>query len=398
MILAGDFNLHVNDENDTDASIFIDTIEAMGLEQHVIYPSHKSGNTLDLVFTEIITQIQINYLSCGSFLSDHCMVDFINTIPRDETKTKTITYRKLKDINPEDMMKDINAMQNMTQDEDLTDIINSLESVLKDALDKHASAITETLTTWKINPWFTVKVRSQKRLLRKTERTYCRYKTNTSWQNFRIQKQIYRDMLKKAKTDAVSNKVTECGNDTKKLYKIVNNILGTNKEKPLPPSDDKDKLADDFANYFTGKIQKIRDQLDQYDKYKPWHKEIPTLSQSEPMTTEEVARMISSMAIKLCKLDAIPTSVLKQITPSILQIITKIINISLTQSILVEEWKTAIVHPLLRKLGSEITPSNYRPVSNLSFLSKLLEKCAIQQFTNHCNTTKLLPDYQSAYR
>ena len=63
------------------------------------------------------------------------------------------------------------------------------------------------------------------------EQTCHRYKTNTSWQNFSIQKQIYRDMLKKAKTDAVSNKVMKCGNDTKKLYKIVNNILGTNIEK-----------------------------------------------------------------------------------------------------------------------------------------------------------------------
>ena len=65
-------------------------------------------------------------------------------------------------------------------------------------------------------------------------------------------------MLKKAKIEAVSNKVTECGNDIKKSYKIVNNILGTNKEKPLPPHNDKNKLADDFANYFIGKIQKIR--------------------------------------------------------------------------------------------------------------------------------------------
>ena len=49
------------------------------------------------------------------------------------------------------------------------------------------------------------------------EGTYCRYKMNTSWQNFRKQKQIYRTMLKKAKIEAVSNKVTECGNDTKKI-------------------------------------------------------------------------------------------------------------------------------------------------------------------------------------
>ena len=55
------------------------------------------------------------------------------------------------------------------------------------------------------------------------------------------------------------------------------------------------------------------------------------------MTTEEVAKLISSMAIKSCELDAIPTLVLKQITPSIVHTITKIINISLTHGIFAEE-------------------------------------------------------------
>ena len=81
IIIARDFNLHVNDESDTDASIFIDTMEAMGLQQHVTYPTHKSDNILDLVFTELITQIHIKDLSCGSFLLDHCTVDFTTTIP-----------------------------------------------------------------------------------------------------------------------------------------------------------------------------------------------------------------------------------------------------------------------------------------------------------------------------
>ena len=133
----------------------------------------------------------------------------------------------------------------------------------------------------------------------------------------------------------------------------------------MQPSDDKNKLADQFANYFIGKIQKIRDQLDPYDKYMTWHKETPTLSQFDPMTTEEVARLVSSMATESCELDAIPMSVLKLITPSIVHTITKIINISLTQGIFAEEWKTTIVHPLLKKLGSELIPSNYRPVGNL---------------------------------
>ena len=120
-------------------------MEAIGLQQHATYPTHMLDNILDLVFTELITQIHIKDLSCGSFLSDHCTVDFITTIPRDKPKTKSITYRNLKNINPEDMMKDIDAMQDRIQDGDLSDIINSLNSVLKDALDKHAPVITKTL-------------------------------------------------------------------------------------------------------------------------------------------------------------------------------------------------------------------------------------------------------------
>ena len=63
IIFAGDFNLHVNDENNTNASIFIHTIEAMGLKRHVMYPTHKSVNTLDMVFIELMTQIHIDDLS-----------------------------------------------------------------------------------------------------------------------------------------------------------------------------------------------------------------------------------------------------------------------------------------------------------------------------------------------
>ena len=55
-----------------DATIFLDSMEAMGLQQHVTHPTHKSVNILDLLFTELITQIHIKDLSCGSFLSDHC--------------------------------------------------------------------------------------------------------------------------------------------------------------------------------------------------------------------------------------------------------------------------------------------------------------------------------------
>ena len=58
----------------------------------------------------------------------------------------------------------------------------------------------------------------------------------------------------------------------------------------------------------------------------------------------------------------------------------------------------AIVTPLLKKLGLDLILKTYRTVSNLCFLSKVLEKCALKQLDEHCKKYDPLPDYQSAYR
>ena len=82
---------------------------------------------------------------------------------------------------------------------------------------------------------------------------------------------------------------------------------------------------------------------------------------------------------KTSELDHIPTQVLKKILPIILGAITEIFNISLSIGSFAQDWKTAIVKPLLKKLGTDLIKKNYRPVSNLSFLSKLVEWCILKQ-------------------
>ena len=58
----------------------------------------------------------------------------------------------------------------------------------------------------------------------------------------------------------------------------------------------------------------------------------------------------------------------------------------------------AIVQLLLKKVGLQLIMSNFRPVSNLSFISKIIEKCMLLQLSHHCDNYSLQPDYQSAYR
>ena len=71
-------------------------------------------------------------------------------------------------------------------------------------------------------------------------------------------------------------------------------------------------------------------------------------------------------------------------------------NVSLRDGIFASKWKTAIVRSLLKKLGLQLVLSNFRPVSNLPFLAKTLEKCALPQLDKHCKANAPIPDYQSA--
>ena len=62
---------------------------------------------------------------------------------------------------------------------------------------------------------------------------------------------------------------------------------------------------------------------------------------------------------------------------------TKIINVSLSSSTFDETWEPATVLPLLKKFGLDKVYGNYRPVSNLQYLSKMVEKLALDQLNQH---------------
>ena len=156
-----------------------------------------------------------------------------------------------------------------------------------------------------------------------------------------------------------SDKVIQCGGDTKKLYNLVNNITGRVKVNPMPPGKSDKVFADEFADFFMNKIKKIRDNLRDCQTYSPTPIEVKPLSAFRPMTEEEVVKIIRSIPTKSCETDAIPTMLLKQILDKVGGTITSIVNISLTEGVFAINWKTAIVRPLLKKAGLDLIASNY---------------------------------------
>ena len=74
------------------------------------------------------------------------------------------------------------------------------------------------------------------------------------------------------------------------------------------------------------------------------------------------------------------------------------INFSLSTGTVPNEWKDAIVLPTLKRKQDLLTKENYRPISNLAFVSKNCEKTVAVQFTNHLRKNSLMEPFQSAYR
>ena len=109
--------------------------------------------------------------------------------------------------------------------------------------------------------------------------------------------------------------------------------------------------------------------------------------------------LIGSAANKHCGLDPIPTTLVKQCSDLLAPFIAELLNRSLDESCAPSSQKVAHIVPHLKKHGlDESDYKNFRPVSNLSFLSKLLERVVAEQLSIFLQSAGSMPSFQSAYR
>ena len=110
-MLLGDFNIHVDDVNDPNASIFLDIMTALGLKQHIKGPTHKSGNCLNLIFSEELSRTKTIKCSLSLFVSDHNSIQCILNISKEDCTCKEVTYRKLSEIDLAQLENDMSLRQ-----------------------------------------------------------------------------------------------------------------------------------------------------------------------------------------------------------------------------------------------------------------------------------------------
>ena len=265
LLVAGDFNLHINNKNYENAANFMESMVALGLVQHVTEPTHKCGNILDLIFMENFSKIDIHSCTVGNLLLDHHIINCKTSFKSQEKSHKHINYHDLASIELELMAKDIKP--DILNGDTLDTQVEKLENTLRGALDKHAPLQTKLVMNRQKVAWFTEEVREMKKRMRHREKLWRKYSRDELWMAFKVVRWQYETAIRKAKNTIISDKIQDCKKDTKKLYALVSSLTGKNTENPLPEHEDKGRLSNEFADYFLEKIQMIRTELDQHPKY-----------------------------------------------------------------------------------------------------------------------------------
>ena len=278
-ILTGDFNLHVHDENDNDSAIFNDIIEAMGLVQHVGIKIHRSGNILDLMISEIQGNTTIKTINARPYLSDHCVIIVSLKTKRDPPSSKVKLIRGTNRITEQQWCDEFQP-NNVQLTSNLDESMHSLNTELKRVLDTLAPEKEKRVSLKTKHPWYDQEMKTLKRHIRKLEKKWLKYRLDSCWTVYKKARNSYYYKLNHKKKDMIRHKISECGSDSRKLHKLINNLTKPREEQQWPKHTSDEELANTFASYFENKILQIRKALETTPPFKTEQEPVPKLKTS----------------------------------------------------------------------------------------------------------------------
>ena len=118
------------------------------------------------------------------------------------------------------------------------------------------------------------------------------------------------------------------------------------------------------------------------------------LSQLDPVTVDNVVTVIRKLPDKQCSTDILPTSLLKKCADELAPFLTHLFNRSLSDGAVPASFKSAFITPRLKKPGLDAAEAcSYQPISNLSVISKMLERLVATRLLAYLDESGLMPSY-----
>ena len=419
IIVCGDFNCPSGGSSGPSVPSLderlTEVIDSFNYFQHIRKPTRRTsttstGNILDLLITRNNSNIISNNITLSEVgFSDHHIINFTIKAAIRQASVTCFTFRNLKNFDT-DKFNEILQNSTISKSPPTTantymqqlevDILNALEAVAP--LQKRTKRRGSKLKV----KWMTPEVVSAKRLARRRQRRKNKTGNNDDYIAYCKANRAASKAITQARSTYLKNYLAESAGNAKTLWHAAKEMLHTNKPQPVYDNNESQKLANSFTSFFSNKLSKIASNIVTHLSTIGVDVSGCTASRTaekhqsfSPVFALEVCRLISSMKPKSSPLDFIPTSLLKSCAPILSPYIAKLANLSFSQGQFPTALKTAYVTPLLKKHNlNPMDPANYRPISNLSTIGKILERLALARLRPVILSNPNYSSYQSAYR
>jgi len=394
----------VNKPEKSDPARFLTSIGDAGLQQHIDKPTHRySLNTLDLLISRPEDSLVIDSDVFDILNSVHLVVNCTIAYAKPERKTITSNSRDFRNLDSETFARDlVNSLRDFPYEGSLDHQVDFYNMAVLSALDEHCPVTLRT-HKFKFQPaWYTDEIHLARRNRRRLERKWSKSGNPDDHRLYLDEIHAFSKLVRASKTTYYMKQLDAADNKT--VFRTMNTLLNKN-AIALPYTDSMKHLCDRFSSFFTDKIVRIRDKINSNKDV-----DVPTLVSAEPVPVPEICdfklvdddelrKIICRSPNKQCTFDPLPTWLVKQNLNILMPVFTSIVNTSLSKGTFPTALKEAVVTPLLKKpTMDKDTLKNYRPVSNIAFLSKIIEKAVLSRVSEHVDNCNLHRKFQSAYR
>lgn len=207
----------------------------------------------------------------------------------------------------------------------------------------------------------------------------------------------YQGAVKSAKTHYLSHLVASNTQRPQVLFKVFNSLINPCENDCAVPST---LLCENFLKHFIDKIAGLSFSSPvSSDGHSVTFSCPAVFQQFEPVSLNLLSDIVKQLRPTNCLLDCIPARLLKDVFNTVGSSILSLVNSSLSSGCVPAAFKHAIVQPLLKKKNLDpLVLSNFRPISKLPFLSKVLEKVVFNQLQSFLDDFSIHEKFQSGFK
>jgi hypothetical protein len=416
-IICGDININLIDMKSAEVQLYTETLLKHNFIPTITLPTRITDHSLTLIdhinLFRPLSEINSSTASGNIFfdISDH-LPNFI-LLEGKSTKSKKRPYISI--YSERNMTKFQSSLQAtnwscVLENEEANTAYDKFVNTFSNIFNASFPLVLQSRKSYKDKKWITpglkVSIKHKNRLYKKylarpnqiNEATYKHYKNKLL------------TSIELAKSNYYTAKLTSDKAQLHDVWKVYSELLGRNKSGYLPKipklvykgqlNSSNKCIANAFNEYFSNIGSTLAKQHDSTTDYKIYltKPQNPQTMFIAPVTPAEVKELVLSLSPhKASGIDEFNAKTVKHALPTILDPITYVFNLSLTQGCVPKQMKISKVIPIYKR-NEAFLPGNYRPISLLSIFDKILERLMYKRLHAFLAKHNILYDYQFGFR